>query len=178
MASKLLNETTYAQEKLNDLPDNVVDCVGFSEFLYSTNARQHEFGERGAAVHAIYALMGEYGVPVPDADAASVKMVETMNGSLSHLVAQVESQQEERTTGFTEEIETGIAQLRTKADELMAESEDASLFDGNTDMADALSLLGSLDEPFQARWLPPSPPPQFPCPCPCPCPCLRPCTCT
>jgi len=29
----------------------------------------------------------------------------------------VESQQEERTTGFTEEIETNIAQLRTKADE-------------------------------------------------------------
>ena len=29
----------------------------------------------------------------------------------------MESQQEERTTGFTEEIETNIAQLRTKADE-------------------------------------------------------------
>ena len=170
MASKLLNETTYAQEKLNNLPDNVVDFVGFSKFLYTINARQHEFGERGAAVHAIYALMGEYGVPVPDADAASVKMMETVNGSLSHLVAQVESQQEERTTGFTEEIETGIAQLRTKADELMAESEDASLFDGNTDMADALSLLGSLDERFQARWLPPPIPVHVPVPVPVPVP--------
>ena len=75
--------------------------------------------------------------------------METMLGSLSHLVAQVESQQEERTTGFTEEIETNIAQLRTKADELLAESEDASLFDGNTEMTDALALLGTLDERFQ-----------------------------
>ena len=50
-------------------------------------------------------------------------MMETMLGSLSHLVAQVDSQQEERTTGFTEEIETTIAQLRTKADELLAECE-------------------------------------------------------
>ena len=40
-------------------------------------------------MHAIYALMGEYSVGVPDADAASVKMMETMLGSLSHLVAQV-----------------------------------------------------------------------------------------
>ena len=46
----------------------------------------------------------------------------------------MESQQEERTTGFTEEIETGIAQARTRADELLAESDDASLFDGNTEM--------------------------------------------
>ncbi len=117
MASKLLNETTYAQEKLNHPPDNVADFVEYSSFLATTNERQPEFSERGQGVHAIYALMAEYSVTVPDADAASVKMMETMLGSLSHLVAQVESQQEERTTGFTEEIETNIAQLRTKADE-------------------------------------------------------------
>ena len=40
MASKLLNETTYAQEKLNNPPDNVADFVEYSEFLNSTNQRQ------------------------------------------------------------------------------------------------------------------------------------------
>jgi len=150
MASTLLNETTHAQERLQNAPDNVADFVQYSEFLNTTNERQPEFAERGQAVHAMYGMMGKFSVKVPDADAASVKMMESMLGALSHLVAQVESGQEEKTTGFTEDIETGIAQLRTKADELYAESEDKSLFTADTEMIDALALLEKLDTSFQA----------------------------
>ena len=55
MAAKLLNETTYAQEKLNHPPDNVADFVEYSSFLASTNERQPEFSERGQGVRAICA---------------------------------------------------------------------------------------------------------------------------
>jgi len=156
MATKLLNETTHAQEKLQNPPDNVADFVEYSEFLYKTNDRQKDYAERGVAVHAVYELMGKYAIQVPDADAASVKMMETMLGQLSHLVAQVESQQEEKTTGFTEDIETGIAQLRTKADELFAESEDKMLFTSETEMLDALALLAHSSEHAEAGCRSPS----------------------
>ena len=61
----------------------MADFVEYSEFLHSTNERQPEFGERGAAVHAIYSLMAEYAVGVPDADAASVQMMQTLTLPLS-----------------------------------------------------------------------------------------------
>ena len=78
-----------AQERLQNAPDSVADFVANSEFLHATNERQPEFAERGHAVHAVYSMMGRYAVAVPDADAASVKMMESMLGTLSHLVAQV-----------------------------------------------------------------------------------------
>ena len=137
LTTKLLNETTQAQEKLQSAPEDVAAFVEYSDFLQKTSARQKEFGERGAAVQAMYALMAEYSVPVMDAEAASMKMMETMQTQLTHLIAQVESSQEERTTQFTEDIETSIAQLRTKSTELFAESEDKSLFDGATEVSRA-----------------------------------------
>lgn len=97
-----------------------------------------------------YALMTEYSVTVPDPDVASVRMMETSLGQVTHLVAQVEASQEERTNQFTDDIETSIASLRTASDELRAESEDKMLFDGNTDMIEALGKLDYLDSSFQA----------------------------
>lgn len=94
--------------------------------------------------------MAEYAVVVPDPDVASVRMMETSLGQVTHLVAQVEAAQEERTNQFTEDIETSIASLRTASDELRAESEDKMLFDGGTDMIEALGKLDYLDSSFQA----------------------------
>ena len=145
----LLDETTNAQERLNTTPENVAEFVQYSEFLTKTNERQKEFGERGNSINAMYAMMADYSVVVPDADAASVKMMETMLGHLTHLVAQVESQQEEKTNAFTEKIETSIEELRTNASELRQQSEDKSLYDGNTEMIDALAFLERLDAAFQ-----------------------------
>ena len=53
-----------------------------------------------------------------------MRMMDTSLGQVTHLVAQVEASQEERTTQFTVDIEKSIDELRTKADELRSESED------------------------------------------------------
>ena len=71
MATKLLNETTYAQERLQNSPDNVAEFVEYSEFLYKTNDSQKEYSERGVGIHAMYKLMSEYNVTVPDAGSIS-----------------------------------------------------------------------------------------------------------
>ena len=146
---KLLDETTHAQERLQREPDNVADFVEWTAFLRETNGRQKEFTERGNAVNAIYTLMSEYSVPVPDADSASVKMMESMLTQLGSLVAQVESTLEDKTNQFTEDIETSIGELRTKTTELSAEAKDPILFDGTTEMVEALSKLEALDQAFQ-----------------------------
>ncbi len=148
LTTKLLAETSHAQERLQRNPDDVAEFVEYSEFLRVTNERQKEFGERGAAVNAMYALMADYHVSVPEADVASVRMMETSMGQVAHLVAQCESQQEERTNNFTTDIENSIETLRTKATELRAESEDKMLFDGETPMEEALEKLGGLEETF------------------------------
>ena len=71
---------------------------------------------------------------------ASVRMMESSIGSVSHLVAQCESQQEERTSNFTTDIEKSIETLRSKATELRADSENKMLFDGATEMPTALGF--------------------------------------
>ena len=126
-----------------------MSSVRYSEFLRVTNEQQKEFAQRGEAVNAMYSLMSQYFVAVPDPDIASVRMMETSLGQVTHLVAQVEAAQEERTNQFTEDIETSIASLRTASDELRAESEDKMLFDGKTDMIEALGKLDYLDSAFQ-----------------------------
>ena len=45
MATKLLNETTYAQERLQNSPNNVTDLVEYSQFFYKTNDSQKEYSE-------------------------------------------------------------------------------------------------------------------------------------
>jgi len=144
----LLNETSHAHDVLGSTPDDVSGFVSFSEFLVSTSERQVELGERGAAVQATYTLMAEYAVKARGDDVASVKMLDSQLTSLSHLVAQVESGQEERSGHFIDSIETSIDLLRTRATELFAESEDPRLFDGKTELGEALELVALIDEKF------------------------------
>ena len=95
-----------------------------------------------------YSLLTEYNVAVPDADVASVKMMESSSGQVSHLVAQEGEKQEERTSNFTTDIDAQIESLRTKASELRQESDNPILFDGDTDMGEALALLATMQETF------------------------------
>ncbi|KAL3909338.1 MAG: hypothetical protein SGPRY_009465, partial [Prymnesium sp.] len=147
--SPIATSLTHGQERLQQEPKDVAEFVDWTNFLRETNGRQKEFTERGAMIHAMYNLMADYSVAVPDADAASVKMMESMLSNLSALVQQVDSTLEERTTAFCDDIETSIVSLRTQATELDAEANDPILFDGETEMVDALSLLAKVDESFQ-----------------------------
>lgn len=65
------------------------------------------------------------------------------------LLVQVEGTLEDRTVSFTDDIENSIGVLRTKATELDAESKNPMLFDGKTEMVEALSLLAKLSDSFQ-----------------------------
>ena len=60
-------------------------------------------------------------------------------------MAQSQEKQEERTNNFTTDIDAKIEALRTKASELRQESENPILFDGKTEMKEALELIGALD---------------------------------
>lgn len=80
---------TFGQERLQHEPADVAEFVDWTNFLRETNGRLKEFSERGMAIHAMYNLMSDYSVAVPDADAASVKMMDSMLSNLSHLVQQV-----------------------------------------------------------------------------------------
>ena len=146
----LLAETSHATERLARNPEDVAEFVEYSTFLATTNERQKEFSERGNLINSMYALMNEYHVSVPDNDNASVRMMESSNGQVSHLVAQSQEKQEERTNNFTTDIDAKIEALRTKASELRQESENPILFDGKTEMNDALELIGTLMETFDA----------------------------
>ena len=137
-----------AQERLSRNPEDVDDFVEYSEFLRVTNERQQEFSNRATSINAMYALMAEYAVAVADPDVASVRMMETSLGQVTHLVAQKESEQEEKTNNFTGSIESSIEALRNSASELRTECEDKMLFDGTTPLPDALEKLASLEEAF------------------------------
>ena len=150
LTTKLLAETSHAQERLQREPQDVAEFVDYSEFLRTTNERQKEFGERGGDINKLYALCSEYRVSVADSDMASVRMMESSLGQVAHLVAQCESSQEEKTNNFTGSIESSIETLRNKASELRTESEDKRLFDGETEMSEALELLESLTATFDA----------------------------
>ena len=134
MTKKLLDEATHAQERLKSEPANVAEFVDWTTFLRETQGRAGEFSSRGSAVNAMHDLMTEYDVPVPDADAASAAMMDSMLSTLSALVSQQESTLEERTTDFAEDIKTAISELRTKTTELRAETEKPILCDGETGM--------------------------------------------
>ena len=142
--AKLLNETQHSYERLSKSPANVAEFVDFSNFLNETNARQAEFGNRWSAIEALYNLMAEYSVAVPEQDEASRKMMEQSLGQLRYQIAVVESAQEEKTVQFTDDIDKGISHLRTRADELLASAEDPRLFDGGTDVAEAMDVLHRL----------------------------------
>ena len=94
--------------------------MSFSHFLQQTHGRLDAFATRWAAVEALYALMGEYSVQVPEQDEASRKMLDHSLSQLRYLVAVVDAAQEEKTAQFTDEIDKGISALRTRADELLA----------------------------------------------------------
>jgi dynein heavy chain len=142
--AKLLNETTHAYERLNRQPADVAEFVSFSNFLNENNGRQKEFGDRWTAIEAMYSLMAEYNVRVPEQDEASRKMMDQSLSQLRYQIAVVESAQEEKTAQFTDDIDKGISNLRTRADELLANAEDPRLFDGETEVSEAMEVLSSL----------------------------------
>ena len=150
LCQKLLAETSHATERLGRTPEEVAEFVDYSTFLAETNDRQKEFGERAQLINSMYAMMVEYKVNVPDSDTASVRMMESSIGQVSHLVAQNQEKQEERTNAFTADIDAKIEALRTKATDLRQESENPILFDGKTEMSEALELLAQLQEKFDA----------------------------
>lgn len=89
MTARRCVRSTYGQERLQQEPGDVAEFVEWTNFLRETNGRLKEFNERGAVINAMYNLMADYNVPVLDADAASVKMMESMLSKLAQLVQQV-----------------------------------------------------------------------------------------
>ena len=127
-------ETLLDQYKDNvkQLADRPTRLDLFSSFVASKEAIKDQsrvMAKEKDEVDRMYALMADYHVSVPEADVASVRMMETSMGQVAHLVAQCESQQEERTTNFTNDIEKSIETLRSAATELRSDSEDKRLFD-------------------------------------------------
>eukprot|EP00882_Tetradesmus_deserticola_P025650 GHRQ01028192.1.p1 GENE.GHRQ01028192.1~~GHRQ01028192.1.p1 ORF type:complete len:320 (+),score=96.49 GHRQ01028192.1:316-1275(+) len=133
-----------AQPRLSAVCSCVEEYVEKLVFLAELTQLSKVMDAACAQVHAVYALLDEYKIKVPDVDRAGYASLDSTYAALKALMEEVEAGREEAVAKYSAGLELGVEGLAKEVEALRAAAQNETLLDEDASPAAVLDELQAL----------------------------------